>query len=168
MEEIVNKVQQSGLIQIDLEDLRPKGDRVFFDLEPLLYMGLALREKDFREFIQTHDWSQYANKHVAIGCTSDAIIPTWAYMLISSKLSDLATSIVLGALADLEDQLYMEVIDKLDLSQYEDGKIVVKGCSKESVPLNAYVALTKRLRPVARSIFFGEPCSTVPIYKKAK
>jgi hypothetical protein len=168
MEEIVNKVQQSGLIQIDLEDLRPKGDRVFFDLEPLLYMGLALREKDFREFIQTHDWSQYANKHVAIGCTSDAIIPTWAYMLISSKLSDLATSIVLGALADLEDQLYMEVIDQLDLSQYEDGKIVVKGCSKESVPLNAYVALTKRLRPVARSIFFGEPCSTVPIYKKAK
>ena len=89
-------------------------------------------------------------------------------MLISSKLSDLATSIVLGALADLEDQLYMEVIDQLDLSQYEDGKIVVKGCSKESVPLNAYVALTKRLRPVARSIFFGEPCSTVPIYKKAK
>jgi len=168
MEEIVNKVQQSGLIQIDLEDLRPKGDRVFFDLEPLLYMGLALREKDFREFIQTHDWSQYANKHVAIGCTSDAIIPTWAYMLISSKLSDLAISIVLGALADLEDQLYMEVIDQLDLSQYEDGKIVVKGCSKESVPLNAYVALTKRLRPVARSIFFGEPCSTVPIYKKAK
>jgi hypothetical protein len=168
MEEIVNKVQKSGLIQIDLEDLRTKGERVFFDLEPLLYMGLALREKDFREFIQSHDWDQYTDKHIAIGCTSDAIIPTWAYMLVSSKLADLAASVVLGSLKELEDQLYLQVINQLDLSPYIDGKIVVKGCSKESVPLNAYVALTKRLRPVARSIFFGEPCSTVPIFKKAK
>lgn len=168
MEEIVNKVQQSGLIQIDLEDLRPTGDRVFFDLEPLLYMGLALREKDFREFIQAHEWNIYTNKHVAIGCTSEAIIPTWAYMLISSKLTDIASSIVFGNLTELEEQLFTQVIDHLDLSPYADGKIVVKGCSKESVPLKAYVHLTKRLRPIVRSIFFGEPCSTVPIYKKAK
>ena len=125
MEEIVNKVQKSGLIQIDLEDLRPKGERVFFDLEPLLYMGLALREKDFREFIQSHDWDQYTHKHIAIGCTSDAIIPTWAYMLVSSKLADLAASVVLGSLKELEDQLYLQVINQLDLSPYIDGKIVV-------------------------------------------
>jgi len=168
MEEIVNKVKLSGLIQIDLEDLRPSGDRVFFDLGPLLYMGLALREKDFRDFIQSHDWNQYAHKHVAIGCTTDAIIPTWAYMLVSSKLSDSAASIVFGSLEDLEIQLFNHVIEQLDLTPFIDGKIVIKGCSKESVPLNAYVAMTSRLRPVVRSVFFGEPCSTVPIYKKAK
>jgi len=168
MEEIVNKVKQSGLIQIDLEEFRPTGERLFFDLAPLLYMGLALREKEFREFIQGHDWNQYAGKHVAIGCTTDAIIPTWAYMLISSNLTEKASTIVYGTLQDLEKHLFEEVIQQLNLDAYEDGKIVIKGCSKESVPLDAYVALTERLRPIVRSIFFGEPCSTVPIYKKAK
>jgi hypothetical protein len=168
MEDIVNKVNQSGLMQIDLEDFRPSGDRVYFDLEPLLYMGLALREKEFRAFIQSHDWTQYANKHVAIGCSADAIIPTWAYMLISSNLTDKAASMVYGSLKDLENQLFNQAIQQMDLAPFVDGKIVIKGCSKESVPLDAYVALTNRLRPVVRSIFFGEPCSTVPIYKKAK
>ena len=168
MEEIINKVKQSGLIQIDLEDLRPKGERVFIDIAPQLFMGLALREKDFRTFIQTHDWSQYQGKHVAIACTADAIIPTWAYMLISSQLSGKASTIVYGSLADLEKHLFDQVIQQMDLTEFEDGKIVIKGCSKEAVPLDAYISLTNRLRPIARSIFFGEPCSTVPIYKKAK
>lgn len=168
MEDIVNKVSQSGLMQIDLEDFRPSGDRVYFDLEPLLYMGLALREKEFRAFIQSHDWTQYTNKHVAIGCSADAIIPTWAYMLISSNLTDKAASMVHGSLQDLENQLFNQAIQQMNLTPFADGKIVIKGCSKESVPLDAYVALTNRLRPVVRSIFFGEPCSTVPIYKKSK
>ena len=168
MEEIVNKVKQSGLIQIDLESLRPTGERVFFDIAPQLYMGLALREKDFRTFIQEHDWSQYSGKHVAVACTTDAIIPTWAYMLVSSQLSGKAATLVYGNLADLEKHLFDQVIAQMDLSTYADGKIVVKGCSKEAVPLDAYVSLTNRLRPIVRSIFFGEPCSTVPIYKKAK
>ena len=168
MGEIINKVKQSGLIQIDLEDLRPKGERVFIDIAPQLFMGLALREKDFRTFIQTHDWSQYQGKHVAIACTADAIIPTWAYMLISSQLSGKASTIVYGSLADLEKHLFEQVIQDMDLVPYDDAKIVIKGCSKESVPLDAYVSLTNRLRPLARSLFFGEPCSTVPIYKKAK
>jgi hypothetical protein len=168
MEEIINKVKQSGLIQIDLEDLRPKGERVFIDIAPQLFMGLALREKDFRTFIQTHDWSQYQGKHVAIACSADAIIPTWAYMLISSQLSGKASTIVYGSLADLEKHLFEQVIQDMDLVPYDDAKIVIKGCSKESVPLDAYVSLTNRLRPLARSLFFGEPCSTVPIYKKAK
>ena len=168
MEEIINKVKQSGLIQIDLEDLRPQGERVFIDIAPQLFMGLALREKDFRTFIQTHDWSQYQGKHVAIACSADAIIPTWAYMLISSQLSGKASTIVYGSLADLEKHLFEQVIQEMDLAPYDDAKIVIKGCSKESVPLEAYVSLTNRLRPLARSLFFGEPCSTVPIYKKAK
>ncbi|MDU0808855.1 DUF2480 family protein [Aquirufa regiilacus] len=168
MEDIVNKVKQSGLIQIDLESLRPAGERVFFDIAPQLYMGLALREKDFRTFIQTHDWAQYDGKHVAIACSEDAIIPTWAYMLVSSSLTNHAATIVFGNLADLEKTLFDQVIQHMDLAEFEDGKIVIKGCSKEAVPLDAYVTLTNRLRPIARSIFFGEPCSTVPIYKKAK
>jgi hypothetical protein len=168
MEEILNKVKQSGLIQIDLESLRPSGVRVFFDLAPLLYMGLALREKDFRAYIQTHDWSQYQEKHVAISCSTDAIIPTWAYMLVSSQLSNHASTIIFGSLKDLEKHLYAQVIAEMNLDEFEDGKVVIKGCSKESIPLDAYIALTKRLRPTVRSIFFGEPCSTVPIYKKAK
>ncbi len=168
MEEIINKVQQSGLIQIDLESLRPGGERVFIDVAPQLYMGLALREKDFRSFVQTHDWQQYENKHVAIGCSTDAIIPTWAYMLVSTQVSPFATTVHFGTLADLENHLFQAMIQNLNLEPFMDGKIVVKGCSKEAVPTDAYVALTNRLRPVARSIFFGEPCSTVPLYKKAR
>ena len=118
MEDIVNKVKQSGLIQIDLESLRPAGERIFFDIAPQLYMGLALREKDFRTFIQTHDWAKYDGKHVAIACSEDAIIPTWAYMLISSSLTNHAATIVFGNLADLEKTLFDQVIQHMDLSEF--------------------------------------------------
>jgi len=116
-------------------------------------MGLALREKDFRAFVQSHDWQQYTGKHVAIGCSADAIVPTWAYMLVCTQLSPIASSIHFGTIEELENQLFQSMIQHLDLTPYVDGKIVVKGCSKEAVPTDAYVALTNRLRPIARSIF---------------
>ncbi len=164
--EIINKVANSGLIQLDLEELRPKGERVFFDIKPLLFQELVLKEKDFRAFLTTHDWSQYTGKHVAVGCSTDAIVPTWAFMLICVYLSPYATTIVEGQLADLETHLFKKAIDDLPLENYSDGKIVVKGCSKESVPLSAYLHLTAVLQPIVKSLFFGEPCSTVPLYKK--
>ena len=164
--DIVNKVANSGLIQLDLEELRPKGDRVFFDIKPLLFHELVLREKDFREFLVQHDWSQYQDKYVAISCSNDAIIPTWAFMLLAIHLKPYAKEIVEGTLEDLETQLFKNVIDALPKEQFIDGKIVVKGCSKESVPLSAYIHLSAKLQPIAKSLFFGEPCSTVPLFKK--
>lgn len=165
-ETIVNKVNQSGLLQIDLEELRPQGERVFFDLEPYLFMSQVLREKDFRGFIAEHDWSQYNGKHVAIGCSVEAIIPTWAFMLISIQLSPYAKTIVFGDLQDLEKYIFQELIDQLNPSDFEGARVVVKGCSKESIPTDAYVQLSHKLHPVVKSLFFGEPCSTVPLFKK--
>ncbi len=164
--EIVNKVANSGLIQLDLEELRPIGERVFFDLKPLLFQELVLKEKDFRSFIAEHDWSSYQDKFVAIGCSTDAIIPTWAFMLLSIHLTPYAKRIVEGDLQDLEQVLYQEAIDKLPLSDYENARVVVKGCSKESVPRSAYIHLSTKLQPIAKSLFYGEPCSTVPLFKK--
>lgn len=168
MDEIINKVGQSGLIQLDLEELRPSGERIFFDLAPCLFMGLALKEKDFRAFVQEHDWTQYQSKYVAVGCSVDAIIPTWAYMLISIHLAPYAQTTVFGTLADLEKTLYSAVLNQLDLSPYRDGRIVIKGCSKESVPTDVYVQISTLFQPIVKSLFFGEPCSTVPLYKQKK
>jgi len=168
MDEIINKVGQSGLIQFDLEELRPSGERVFFDLAPCLFMGLALKEKDFRAFVQEHDWTKYQSKHVAVGCSVDAIIPTWAYMLISIQLAPYAQTTVFGTLADLEKTLYSAVLNQLDLTPYRDGRIVIKGCSKESVPTDVYVQISTLFQPIVKSLFFGEPCSTVPLYKQKK
>ena len=166
MEEIVNKVAASGLITIDLEDIYPAGDRVTIDFASQLWHGLALREKDFREWISSHDWSQYQGKHVAFYCSADAIIQPWAYMLIASKLSGIAATIVQGSLSDLENQLFLALIDGLDIEQYRDKRCVVKGCSNKPVPVSAYAHLVARLQPIAKSIMFGEPCSTVPVFKK--
>jgi hypothetical protein len=165
-EPIINRVNQSGLIQLDLETMRLPGERVFFDLAPHLFMGLALKEKDYREFLSTHDWSQYQNKWVAIGCSADAIIPTWAYMLAATYLNPVAQLVVYGNLADLEKTLYLSQIEALNAEDFQDARIVIKGCSKESVPTDAYVSLMQKLQPIAKSIFFGEPCSTVPLFKK--
>jgi hypothetical protein len=163
---IENKVAQSGLIQLDLETIRIPGERIFFDIRPLLFMDLVLKEKDFRAFLGDHAWNQYQGKHVAISCSSDAIIPTWAYMLVSTQMSPFASTIVYGNLADLEKELFTKSLLALNLDNYRDGRVVVKGCSKESVPMDAYVRLTTLLQPIVKSLFFGEPCSTVPIYKK--
>ena len=166
--EIVNKVAQSGLITIDLEEFYPQGERVLLDIKDRLFQGLMLREKDFREFVSTHDWTQYKDKYVAVTCSADAIIPTWAYMLLTVSLEPYARRVVFGDLEMLETVLYNEVLSKLDLGQYKDARIVIKGCSNLPVPKAAYVELTRLLRPVARGIMYGEPCSTVPLYKAKK
>jgi Protein of unknown function (DUF2480) len=167
-DQIINKVANSGLITIDLEDFSPVGERVLIDLKDNLFMGLILREKDFREFLKTNDWSQYQGKNVAITCTEDVIIPTWAYMLLVSKLQPIARNIVFGDLQKLEETLFQESIKNIDVEKYRDAKVVVKGCSKGEVPTAIYVSITKMLMPVAQSIMFGEPCSTVPVFKRPK
>jgi hypothetical protein len=165
---IVNRVVKSGLLSLDLEDYYHAGERVIYDLKDNLFMGLILKEKDFREFIKAHDWSQYSDKNVAITCTEDAIVPTWAFMLLAIQLEPYAHMVVFGSLADLETKLYEEALSKINFQEYAGTRVVVKGCSKVSVPTSAYVEVTRRLRPYAQSIMFGEPCSTVPLYKKPK
>ncbi len=165
---IINRVAKSGLISLDLEDFYHAGERVLYDLKDNLFMGLILKEKDFREFLKTHDWQQYSGKNIAITCTEDAVIPTWAYMLLAIHLEPFANAIVFGNLHDLEQKLYAEALAKINFEDYAGAKVVVKGCSKVAVPTTAYVEVTRRLRPYAQSIMFGEPCSTVPLYKKPK
>ena len=167
-DQIINKVAKSGLISLDLEDYYHSGERVLYDLKDNLFMGLILKEKDFREFLKIHDWSQYLGKNVAIICTEDAVIPTWAYMLLTIQLEPFANAIVFGNLQDLETKLYNDALAKINFAEYTGAKVVVKGCSKVAVPTTAYVEITRRLKPYAQSIMFGEPCSTVPLYKKPK
>ena len=164
--EIVNKVAQSGIITIDLEEFYPKGERVLFDIKDLLFQGLILKEKDFREYIKNEDWSKYKNKFVAITCSADAIVPTWAYMLLTTHLEPHANKVAFGNLETLETILYNEILSKINIENYKDARIVIKGCGHLPVPKAAYVEITRLLRPVAKSIMYGEPCSTVPIYKK--
>ncbi|CAH0996588.1 hypothetical protein EMA8858_02720 [Emticicia aquatica] len=168
MEDIINRVAKSGLISLDLEDFYHTGERVLYDLKDNLFMGLILKEKDFREFLKSHDWTNYKGKNVAITCTEDAVIPTWAYMLLAIQLEPYANLIVFGNLQDLEQKLYDEALSKINFESFSGAKVVVKGCSKVAVPTTAYVEVTRRLRPYAQSIMFGEPCSTVPLYKKPK
>jgi hypothetical protein len=168
MEAIINKVAKSGLISLDLEDYYHQGERVIYDLKDNLFMGLILKEKDFREFLKTHDWVQFTNKNVAITCTEDAIIPTWAYMLLTIYLQPYANAVVFGSLADLEAKLFYDVIANLNVEAYRDARVVVKGCSKHPVPMAAYIEITQKLNPVVQSLMFGEPCSTVPLYKRPK
>ncbi len=166
--EIVNKVSESGLITIDLEEYYPLGERVVFDIKDHLFQGLILREKDFREYIKNEDWNKYKNKYVALICSADAIVPTWAYMLLATQLEPIAKKVVFGDLETLETILYNEILSKINPADYQDARIVIKGCGDLPVPKAAYVQITSLLRPVAKSIMYGEPCSTVPLYKKSK
>jgi len=166
-ENIVNKVAQSGLVTLDPAAFYPIGNRVVYDIKDNLYMGLILREKDFREFVKAHDWSQYEGKYVAITCTADAIVPAWAYMLLANRMAPYALETVFGDADVLETVLFVKSIAKMDVEQYRDQRIVIKGCGDTPVPVSAYVELTKKLTPVVKSLMFGEPCSTVPIYKKS-
>ena len=168
MSEIINKVANSGIVTIDLEEYFQEGERVLLDVKPLLFQELILKEKDFREFVKNEDWSKYSNKFVAITCTNDAIVPTWAYMLLSLALEPYAKKIVFGDLNQLETVLFEEALNKINFSEYKDERIVIKGCSNKPVPINAYVKLTAALKPYAKSIMYGEPCSTVPLYKSKK
>ncbi len=163
--EITNKVANSGLVTIDLEEFITEGERIVFDIKPLLFQELILREKDFREFIKTHDWNIYNNKLVALTCSADAVVPTWAYMLLTLALEPFAKKIVFGNLQELENLLFAEKISQLDISQYKGARIVVKGCGDKPLPVNAYIQITSLLKPLVKSIMYGEPCSTVPLYK---
>ena len=164
--EIINKVASSGLITFNFEDYYPEGDRVMIDLKDLLFEGLILREKDLRMFVKEHDWSQYKDKNIALTCTAEAVIPTWAYMLLAIALQPFAKRIVFGDLDKLETVLYLDKLSTMDLNPFIDQRIVVKGCSNIKVPEAAYIEITRLLTPVAKSIMFGEPCSTVPLFKK--
>ncbi|HMZ48165.1 MAG TPA: DUF2480 family protein [Flavobacteriales bacterium] len=165
---LINKVAASGIITLDLEDLYPQGERIVFDLAPLLWQGIALKESDLRTFVKEHDWSRYANAYVAVHCSVDAIIPTWAYMLVATHLQPVAAFITQGDAEQLERAIFTRFIHDLDTAPYSGGRVVVKGCSTLPVPLNAYVELGTRLLPVVKSLMFGEPCSTVPLYKAPK
>jgi hypothetical protein len=166
--EIVNKVSQSGLITIDLEEFYPEGKRVLFDIKDHLFQGLILREKDFREFIKNEDWNKYKDKFVALTCSADAIVPTWAYMLLTSQLEPVAKKVVFGNLETLETILYNDVLSKINTDDYKDARVVIKGCGNLPVPRAAFVQITSLLQPVVKSIMYGEACSTVPLYKKPK
>jgi hypothetical protein len=139
---------------------------VVYDIKDNLFHGLMLREKDFREFVKTHDWAQYQDKNVAVTCTADAIVPAWAYMLLANRLAPYARQVVFGDAEVLETVLFVKEVAALDVEQYRDQRVVIKGCGDVPVPVSAYVELTQRLTPVAKSLMFGEPCSTVPIYKR--
>lgn len=168
MEDIlVNKVAQSGILTFNLEDYYHAGERIALDIKDQLFMGLILKEKDYRDWIKTHDWAQYQNKNVAITCSADAIIPTWAYMLIASKLSGIAHHFIFGSLEQLESSLFQQALAKVNLEDFLDKRVVVKGCGDKNVPTSAYVEISRLLLPVVKSLMFGEPCSTVPVYKKA-
>ena len=166
--EIVNRVANSKLVTFDLEDFYPKGERVLFDIKDWLLEGFVLREKDFRESAKEFDWSIYKDAYVALTCSTDAVIPGWAYMLLTTYLSPYAKKVVVGDLDTLESILYSELIQGLDVSEYQDKPVIVKGCSRKPVPQNAYIQLIQKLQPVARSIMYGEACSSVPLYKKPK
>jgi len=168
MEELINRVAQSALTTINLEELLHPGERVIYDIKDNLFHGLILKEKDFRAFVKEHDWSAYDGKNVAIICSADAIVPTWAYMLLASKLQGHANYYVFGDLEALEQTLLQEAIAKINPEEYRDAKVVVKGCGSIPVPTYAYVEIMRKLLPVASSLMYGEPCSTVPLYKKPK
>lgn len=164
-EEIINRVANSKLLTIDLEDYYPKGQRVLFDIKDWLFEELILKEQDFRNHVKQHDWSQYKDSYVALTCSADAIIPSWAYLLIASSLSPFAKKIVVGNLAELESSIFQDIISNLDISTYKDKPVIIKGCSDKPIPDTAYTLLISKLINVSKSIMYGEACSTVPLYK---
>lgn len=168
MSEITNRVASSPIVTIDLESFYEKGDRVLFDLEPLLFQGMVVKEKEFRQQVKELDTSVYKDKLVGVHCSVEAIIPTWAYMLVVVRLQEAAREVVIGDLKDLEIHLMAKALRKLDIEAFRDKPVVVKGCSKLPVPDYAYGELVNLVLPVARSLMFGEPCSTVPVYKRPK
>ena len=168
MDEIVNKVANSVLEVFDLEDYYPTGIRTQIDISQWLLEGYLLKEKDFREALRNHDWKQYENHYVAINCSTDAVIPAWASILVTVYLSPFAKKVVIGNLSDIETALYQEILPTLDYSKYQDKPVILKGCSKKPVPENAYIEAIQKLQPFAKSIMYGEACSAVPLFKKGK
>ena len=165
---LVNRVAESSLVTFKLEDLFPEGELAHFDLVDFLFMGLILKEKDFREALKAHDWQQYEGKILLVYCSSDAIIPLWAYMLVASYAQPFARDIFQGNAEAYYQAAFTRALAHIDPRDYEGQRVVVKGCSHKPVPAAAYLEITKLLRPYALSILFGEPCSTVPIFKRPK
>lgn len=166
MEPIVNKVAESGIISLDLETFFTKEKIMVFDLKDYLFMGLILKEKDFRAALQTTDWEKYRDNYIAVTCSADAIIPMWANMLVAVYLTPIAKGVYFGSEAYVKEQLLLSALDDFNGADYTDQRVVVKGCGEDPVPPSAYVKITTLLRPFAKSIMYGEPCSTVPLFKK--
>lgn len=164
-DEIINRVAKSKLVTINLEDYYPEGRRVLFDIKDWLYEGFVLREKDFRERVNTFDWAQYKDCYIALTCSSDAIIPAWAFILLSIHLEAFTKKIIIGNLELLETSIYQDIINALDVSKFKNKPLIIKGCSNKPVPQNAYIMLANKLKPFAKSIMYGEACSAVPLYK---
>lgn len=162
----INKVAESGLVTLDLEQYYPKGEAAVFDLKDHLFMGMILKEKDFREALKNLDWSYYQGKNVALYCSADAIIPVWAWMLVATYLQPVAGEVVMGDEKELHKQLYLKNIAAIDVNEFADKRMVIKGCGETPIDDFVYMEITKKLRPVVKSIMYGEPCSTVPVYKK--
>ena len=167
-DEIVNRVANSKLKTLDLEDFYPKGTRTIIDIKKWLFHELILKEKDFREYLKNHDWSQYQNNYLALTCSSDAIIPSWAYMLIATYTSPFAVKTIVGNLQQLETAIFQDILNNFNVEAYRDIPVIIKGCSNKPIPETAYIQLIEKLQPVAKTIMFGEACSTVPIYKSKK
>ncbi len=165
-EPLINKVAESGLVTLDLEQYYPKGETAVFDLKDYLFMGMILKEKDYREGLKTTDWSLYSGKNVALTCSADAIIPVWAWMLAAAYLQPVAKELVMGDENELHKQLYLKNIAAINPEEFADKRMVIKGCGETPIADFVYMEVTKKLLPVAKSIMYGEPCSTVPVYKK--
>ncbi len=165
-EPIINKVAESGLITLNLEEYYPKEEILSFDLKPFLFMEMILKEKDFRQALQQHEWTLYADKIAAVTCTADAVIPVWAYMLVATYLQPIAKEVIMGDIETARKQIFLKNIDAINESVFTDQRVVIKGCGDLPIGEYAYMEITKKLRPVAKSIMYGEPCSTVPVYKK--
>ncbi len=164
---IINKVEQSGLITIDLGDYYPKGDRVLFDIHPLLWEGFVLKEKDFRDWVKNHDWSSYKDKYVAFYNSSDAIVPSWAYMLLTASIREYAKHFIFGSLETLETVIFNNSLHlNLKPSEFKGKRLLIKGCGDLPIPNSAYVEASNILIPVVKSLMFGEACSSVPVYKQ--
>lgn len=164
-DDIINRVANSKLVTINLEDYYPEGKRVLFDIKDWLFEGFVLREKDFRKQVDEFDWSQYQDCFIALTCSTDAIIPAWAFMLLSIHLDSFAKKVIIGNLETLETSIYQDILNDLDVSEFENKPVIIKGCSKKPVPQNAYIMLSNKLKPLAKSIMYGEACSSVPLFK---
>ena len=164
-DEIKNRVAESSLVTIDLEDFYPIGNRIELDISEFLFEGIILREKDFREHVKTYNWEQYQDQYITLTNTSEAIIPAWAFMLLTVQLTPFAKKITIGNLEQLENQIFSEIISELNFSEYNDQRVIIKGCSNKPIPQNAFIQVTQLLQPIAKSIMYGEACSSVPLFK---
>lgn len=166
MDAIVNKVAESGLITINLEDYLPKEECVLFDLRQFLFMDLILKEKDFRQALKEFDWESFQNKYVSVYCSADVIIPLWAYMLSAVYLQPVAKEVFYGSIESMQENILLRSIENIPPEKFSEKRVVIKGCGDMNIPASAYLAITKRLMPFVKSLMYGEPCSTVPVFKK--